>query len=524
MILALLATAAVAPPAAGAYSVNEFTTGLSASADPYSIVAAPDGNLWFTEAGTNRIGRITTAGTITEYWQGIVAGDGPNAQDGAITVGSDNNVWFTGQHGYIGSVTASGAINEVHVGGNDLRGIAGGSDGALWVADHAGTVYRTTTSDPGGASPYSTSSHPDAITAGPGGNLWFTSDTVGGGLWNMTTLGVPSWLIHYPNAGGAGGAGLVTGPDGNVWVTEQQTATDAIARVQPNGMADDFTLPNASANPTAIAAGSDGALWFTESNANSIGRITISGQITEITLPNASSQPAGIASGPDGNIWFTEEGGNRIGEIPVPHTLTVTVAGTGTVTGTGISCPGTCSVNETGPVTLTATPPPPPIGLGTYWEFAGWSGGGCSGTGTCTVPLNADASVTATFTSHGLYGVVALPVGERNVAGTAASFSYRCDGSAGMSCQGHATLTAVEHLGARGKITSVTAARARRKTVTVGTKAFTVAAGQEPKITVALNSTGKKLLARFKRIATTLTIAVNGGVTYHYTVTFKQKR
>jgi hypothetical protein len=29
--------------------------------------------------------------------------------------------------------------------------------------------------------------------------------------------------------------------------------------------------------------------------------------------------------------------------------------------------------------------------------FAGWSGSGCSGTGTCPVTLNADKSVTATF-------------------------------------------------------------------------------------------------------------------------------
>jgi hypothetical protein len=29
--------------------------------------------------------------------------------------------------------------------------------------------------------------------------------------------------------------------------------------------------------------------------------------------------------------------------------------------------------------------------------FAGWSGGGCTGTGTCTVTLNQDTFVTATF-------------------------------------------------------------------------------------------------------------------------------
>ncbi len=58
----------------------------------------------------------------------------------------------------------------------------------------------------------------------------------------------------------------------------------------------------------------------------------------------------------------------------------------------GISCPPTCSHSyPTGSrVTLTANP-------GNGSSFAGWSGGGCSGTGTCTVTMSADTNVTATF-------------------------------------------------------------------------------------------------------------------------------
>ena len=41
-------------------------------------------------------------------------------------------------------------------------------------------------------------------------------------------------------------------------------------------------------------------------------------------------------------------------------------------------------------VTLTATP-------AFASEFSGWSGGGCSGTGTCQVVMDADTAVTATF-------------------------------------------------------------------------------------------------------------------------------
>src|SRR5438093_10237563 len=56
----------------------------------YGIAAGPDGNLWFTEAAGNRIGRITPAGAITEFPAPTV-GSYPTG----ITVASDGNLWFT---------------------------------------------------------------------------------------------------------------------------------------------------------------------------------------------------------------------------------------------------------------------------------------------------------------------------------------------------------------------------------------------------------------------------------------------
>jgi hypothetical protein len=81
---------------------------------------------------------------------------------------------------------------------------------------------------------------------------------------------------------------------------------------------------------------------------------------------------------------------------PQQHTLTVSKAGTGagTVTSSpaGINCGSTCShaYDDGTPVSLTASP-----AAGS--NFAGWSGGGCSGTGTCYVSMTANRTVTATF-------------------------------------------------------------------------------------------------------------------------------
>src|SRR5689334_13761464 len=37
------------------------------NSQPWMIVAGPDGNLWFTEYGANKIGKSTPKGEISEY-------------------------------------------------------------------------------------------------------------------------------------------------------------------------------------------------------------------------------------------------------------------------------------------------------------------------------------------------------------------------------------------------------------------------------------------------------------------------
>jgi hypothetical protein len=47
------------------------------AANTYRIAAGPDGNLRFTEGRSNRVGKITTAGVVTEFSAGITAGTTP---------------------------------------------------------------------------------------------------------------------------------------------------------------------------------------------------------------------------------------------------------------------------------------------------------------------------------------------------------------------------------------------------------------------------------------------------------------
>ncbi|HEU5106357.1 MAG TPA: hypothetical protein VFU11_11010 [Solirubrobacterales bacterium] len=80
----------------------------------------------------------------------------------------------------------------------------------------------------------------------------------------------------------------------------------------------------------------------------------------------------------------------------LPHTLSISRLGdgAGTVDASleGLDCGTICShdFEEGTALVLSASPAPGST-------FAGWSGGGCSGTGRCQLAVNADTNVTATF-------------------------------------------------------------------------------------------------------------------------------
>jgi hypothetical protein len=77
-----------------------------------------------------------------------------------------------------------------------------------------------------------------------------------------------------------------------------------------------------------------------------------------------------------------------------PLTVATTGSGSGSLSSSpaGIDCGPTCAADyeEGTSVTLTATP-------ASGSSFAGWSGAGCAGTGTCTVTMSAARSVSAIF-------------------------------------------------------------------------------------------------------------------------------
>jgi hypothetical protein len=129
-----------------------------------------------------------------------------------------------------------------------------------------------------------------------------------------------------------------------LWFTNN-AQPGSLERITPTGSVSSFTNTGFS-RPTAITAGPDGALWFTNGLGRSIGRITTSGDVTLHSDPRLLGA-VGITTGPDGAVWFTN--GDSIGRVTTADSVVVSPdqGGAGTalnVTGTGFSAGETVAV------------------------------------------------------------------------------------------------------------------------------------------------------------------------------------
>jgi virginiamycin B lyase len=151
---------------------------------------------------------------------------------------------------------------------------------------------------------------------GPDGNVWFTES---GKVGNIT----PSGIITEYSAGGEN-TDITVGPDGNLWYSYSSpghTTGNGVGKITTTGTVTAYPISLYNSQPSGIAAGSDGNLWFTEKGINKIGKITTAGTITQYSsIPTTNAQPGSITAGSDGALWFTE--GTKIGRITTSGTVT----------------------------------------------------------------------------------------------------------------------------------------------------------------------------------------------------------
>jgi streptogramin lyase len=270
--------------------------------------------VWYFDEGQNLVGRVTPAGSITQF---AVPGAGSGSE--AIAGGPDGNIWMVARGemngpDWILKVSPAGVVTKYPLAnGVGPEGITWGPDGNIWFTEFwTGRVGRMTPA--GVITEFSLPSpNPRGIVTGSDHNLWIVEESVQReAIARMTTKGeitefplgsdVIHQLVPY---------NIVAGPDGNLWFTEM----GQIGRITPAGVITQFTIGSGHDNLFGLAGGADGNVWFTDATANTVGRLSPTGEIRQYPLPRRNAGPVSIAAGSDGRLWFAESNVSRIASI-----------------------------------------------------------------------------------------------------------------------------------------------------------------------------------------------------------------
>ncbi len=250
-------------------TIAEYSLPSGVLSRPTVIVDGPDGDLWFTEPGIDKIGKINpTTHAVSE----ITLPLGMSAY--SITASIDGNLWFTpttgGEIGRLNPATGVVTLFKVPSLGASPAGITSDTAGDLWFADSGtgriGLLYPATgtiTEFPISIGQLNLSPMPFSIAPDSLGNVWFTDPITGMiGEANAVTgaVEIPLKGTTNPTPGG-----ITQGPDGRMWFTVNSLLTgNAIGVLDPVTLAISlFSIPSRDYT-TDITAGPDGNLWFTE--------------------------------------------------------------------------------------------------------------------------------------------------------------------------------------------------------------------------------------------------------------------
>jgi virginiamycin B lyase len=236
---------------------------------PHDPALAPDGSLWYTGQGANKLGRLDPkTGQFQEYTL-----KSRNSGPHGLVADKDGNIWFTAiSGGYIGKLNPmNGEIAEYRP-----------ADG--------------TEIDP----------HTPAFDHN--GILWFTNEETNyiGRLdpktGKMTLAKSPTpHAVPY---------GIVILPNNTPIFCE--FGTNKLASIDPNTMRiREFSLPVAGTRPRRLALAPDGTIYYTDFARGYLGHFDpSSGKLLKEWLSpgGAESEPYGISITKDGRVWYSESG------------------------------------------------------------------------------------------------------------------------------------------------------------------------------------------------------------------------
>jgi streptogramin lyase len=319
-------------------SVAEYE--LPASSEPRSIALGEEARvLWFTEPGTQKLGKVKISGETDTFTEYPLTGKGTPfgiAQEYEKTA----NEWFTlYSTGELGKISPTGTITTYPItAGSAPESIALGHDHNLWFTESGTSKIGKIEPATGAKTEYAlpARSEPREITAGPDGNLWFTEYGTGK-VGKITTAGV---ITEYALATCITPRGITSG-GGDLWFTCQHKGIAAeLVEMTTAGVMTHYVLPTAVEMEFVTYA--RGELWVTGKGTNRIFRVSTSGKFDEIVLW-AGSEPQQMVERSAIEMWIVMandkigklnpenlvEGGSRAPEPGITINYAVPLSGAG---------------------------------------------------------------------------------------------------------------------------------------------------------------------------------------------------
>ena len=242
--------------------VTEYQVPNQGTAAIHSAVPAPDGTVWLTEQGADKLGKWDPkTQTITEYQD--------DWAKHTIRIGAHGEVWSTG------GLTRFDPKTEkfTHI--------------------------------PAVPSAY-------GIALDKDGNAWFAEQRIDGQIGKVDAQTLHVTKYQQPTKTGFPRR-IQVDQDGTVWFAEFQAGK--LAQFDPpSGHFKEFELPGPHATPYAVGIGSDRKLWYSSEWMDVVGRLDpATGKVTEFPIPEAENSMRDFFLDDKGRIWFGSPPNNRVG-------------------------------------------------------------------------------------------------------------------------------------------------------------------------------------------------------------------
>jgi streptogramin lyase/cytochrome c5 len=247
-------------PATG--KMDEFPVPNVGTAAIHSAVPAPDGSVWLTEQGSNKLGRWDPqTHEITEFQD--------DWRKHTVKIGKNGLVWSTG---------------------------------GLSVFDPKTDKYVHIKEVP---SAY-------GITLDKDGNVWFAELRPDGRIGKVDANTLKVTKYQQPSKAGYPRR-IVSADDGTIWFALFQAGK--LAQFDPKEERfKEFTLPGPKATPYAVGIDTEHQVWYSSEWMDVLGRLDpATGKVVEYPIPLAENSMRDFFRDAKGRLWFGSPANDRVG-------------------------------------------------------------------------------------------------------------------------------------------------------------------------------------------------------------------